>query len=124
MFRRLQCMQRQLPLKTRHNPTQNECLGDDFTPIAIETYSCLHPCFDSFFISYVHACIACHQQTSLVLWMLIFHYRQQVLRALQCVQALAILQWAATLNHDSLSLPHILASAPPSLVDLWHRRPF
>jgi hypothetical protein len=39
---------------------------DDFIPLAIETHGCLHPHFDSFFTSYVHANIACHQQTSLV----------------------------------------------------------
>jgi hypothetical protein len=40
------------------------------------------------------------------------------------VQAIAILQWAATLSHSSSSLPHISASAPPSLADLWQRMPF
>jgi hypothetical protein len=33
---------------------------DDFIPLAIMTYSCLHPHFDSFFTSCVHASIACH----------------------------------------------------------------
>ncbi len=46
--------------------------GDDFIPLAIETYDCLHPRFDSFFTSCLHANIACHQQTSLVPSMLIF----------------------------------------------------
>jgi glutaminase len=58
-------------------------LGNDFIPLAIETYGCLHPHFDSFLTSYVHACITCHQQTSLVASMFIFHSRQQVLIALQ-----------------------------------------
>jgi hypothetical protein len=35
-------------------------LKDDFITLAIKTYNCLHPCFDSFFISYVHAYIAHH----------------------------------------------------------------
>jgi hypothetical protein len=30
---------------------------DDFIPLAIETYSCFHPRFDSFLTSCVHACI-------------------------------------------------------------------
>jgi hypothetical protein len=33
---------------------------DGFIPLAIMTYSCLHLHFDSFFISCVHANIACH----------------------------------------------------------------
>jgi len=33
-------------------------LKDDFIPLVIETYDCLHPCFDSFLISCVHASIA------------------------------------------------------------------
>jgi hypothetical protein len=34
---------------------------NDFIPLAIETYSCLHLCFDSFLFSCVHACIAHNQ---------------------------------------------------------------
>ncbi len=49
---------------------------DDFIPLAIETYRCFHPCFNSFLTSCVHACIARHQQTSLILSMPISHYRQ------------------------------------------------
>ncbi len=55
---------------------------DDFIPLAIETYGCLHPRFDSFLIICVHAYVACHQQTSLIPSMLISHYKQQVLIAL------------------------------------------
>jgi hypothetical protein len=51
--------------------------------------------------------------------MLIFHYRQQMLIALQCVQAITILQQATILSHSFSSLPHIPTTAPPSLVDLW-----
>jgi len=40
--------------------------GDDFIPLAIKTHGCLHPHFDSFFISCVQASIVRHQQTSLV----------------------------------------------------------
>ncbi len=36
-------------------------LGDDFIPLAIETYSCLHPHFDSFLTICVHAYVARHQ---------------------------------------------------------------
>jgi len=35
-------------------------LRNDFIPLAIETYGCLHFHFDSFLISCVHACIICH----------------------------------------------------------------
>jgi intracellular septation protein A len=35
-------------------------LGDDFIPLAIETYDCIHFHFDSFFIFCVHANIARH----------------------------------------------------------------
>jgi hypothetical protein len=35
--------------------------GNDFIPFAIETYDCLHPRFDSFLTSCVHACITHYQ---------------------------------------------------------------
>jgi hypothetical protein len=38
---------------------------------------------------------------------------------LQCAQVIAILQWVAALGQGSSSLPHIIATAPLSLVDLW-----
>jgi hypothetical protein len=97
---------------------------EDFIPLATETYNCLHPHFDSFLTSCVHACITHHQQTSLVLLMFISHCKQQVSIALQHVQAITIFRQAITFSHSFTSLPHILASAPPSLVDLWHRMPF
>jgi hypothetical protein len=31
---------------------------DDFIPLAIKTYGCFHLCFDSFFISCIHANIS------------------------------------------------------------------
>jgi hypothetical protein len=99
-------------------------LGDDFIPLAIKTYNCFHPHFDSSLISYVHACIVHHQQTSLVPSMFIFHSRQQVSIALQLAQAIMILQQATTFSNIFSSIPHILVSAPSSLVDLWHRMPF
>jgi hypothetical protein len=98
-----------------------QVLGDDFIPLAIKTYSCLCPCFDSFLISCVHVCIVCHQQTPLVPLMFISLYKQWVSIALQHAQAIAILQWVATFSESSSSLPHIPANAPPSLVDLWQR---
>jgi len=70
---------------------------DDFIPLALKTYSCLHPCFDSLLTSCVHTNIVRHQQTSLVPSMLIFYYGQQMSIALQRAQAIAILQWAAHL---------------------------
>jgi hypothetical protein len=33
---------------------------NNFIPLAIETYDCFHPCFDSFFTSCVHANIVCY----------------------------------------------------------------
>jgi len=102
--------------------------GDDFIPLTIEIYDCFHHHFDSFFTSCVHACMTCHHQTSLLPLMLIFHYRQRVLIALQCVQAITIPQRAGMLSYSSSflssSLPHRPATAPPSLADLWQRMPF
>jgi len=97
---------------------------NDFIPLAIETYNCFHLHFDPFLISCVHASIVRHQQTSLVLSMLISYYKQWVLIALQHVQAITILQHVTTFNHSSSYLPHIPTNAPPSLVDLWQRMPF
>jgi hypothetical protein len=37
-----------------------ERMLDDFIPFVIETYNCLHPHFDSFLTSYVHAYIVRH----------------------------------------------------------------
>jgi hypothetical protein len=56
--------------------------------------------------------------------MLISHYRQWMSIALQHVQAITILQRAGTFNHSFSSFPHILVSASPPLIDLWHRMPF
>jgi hypothetical protein len=68
-----------------------QALGDDFIPLAIETYSCFHPRFDSFLIFCVHAYITRHQHTSLVLLMLIYHNSQQVLIALHHARIITIL---------------------------------
>jgi len=97
---------------------------DDFIPLAIETYGCFHLCFESFLTSCVHACIACHQQSSSLPLMLIFHYRQQMSITLQRAQAITILQQVSMLNHSSSSFPHIPANAPSSIADLWQRMPF
>jgi hypothetical protein len=35
-------------------------LGDDFIPLATETYNCFHSRFDSFLASCVHPCIIHH----------------------------------------------------------------
>jgi hypothetical protein len=62
-----------------HDKTQSytkQVPRDDFIPLAIKTYSCLHPRFDSFLTFYVHAYIVRHQHTSLVPLMLIYHNRQ------------------------------------------------
>ncbi len=94
-------------------------LRNDFIPLAIKTYNCLHPHFGYFLSSCVHASIACHQQTSLVPSMLIFYFKQQMSIAFQRAQAITIFQQVATLSHNSSSLPHILTNAPASLIDLW-----
>ncbi len=59
-----------------------QVLKDDFIPLAIKTYDCLHPHFDSYFISCVHISIIYYQQTFLVPSMPIPYYRQRVLIAL------------------------------------------
>jgi hypothetical protein len=59
--------------KARSYPKQTS--RNDFIPLAIKTYNCHHPHFDSFLTSCVHACIIHHQQTSLVPSMFIFHYK-------------------------------------------------
>ncbi len=59
-----------------------------------------------------------HQQTSLIPSMLTFYYKQRMLVALQCAQAIGILQQVAILNHNSLFLLHIQANALPSLANL------
>jgi hypothetical protein len=55
------------------------------------TYNCLHPCFDSCLIICVHAYVARNQQTPLIPSMLISHYKQRVLIALQRAQAIVII---------------------------------
>jgi hypothetical protein len=99
-------------------------LGDDFIPLTIETYDCFHPHFDSFFTSCVHACIAHHQQTSLIPSIFISDYKQWVSIALQHVQAIMIVQPAVSLITILHPLPHIPTNAFLSLVNLWHRMPF
>jgi len=51
--------------------------------------------------------------------MLVSYYQQRMSMALQCAQAIAILQWATTFGWGFSSLAHIKASAPPWLADLW-----
>jgi hypothetical protein len=48
--------------------------SDDFIPFTIETYECLHFCFDSFFITCAQTIIVRHQWFSLVLSMLASYY--------------------------------------------------
>jgi hypothetical protein len=72
----------------------------------------------SFDLFCVHASIAHHWETSLVLSVFISYYRQQELISFYCVQVIAIFQWVAMLSGSSSFFPHIPASAPPSLVDL------
>jgi hypothetical protein len=59
-------------------------------------FGCLHFCFDSFFTIFVQTTIVRHQQSSLIPLMLVFYYQQRMSIALQCVQAIAILQRAIT----------------------------
>jgi hypothetical protein len=92
---------------------------DDFIPLAIETYNCLHLHFYSFFISYLHVDIIHHQQISLVPSTLIFYYKQQMSLILLGAQTITILQKATMLNHSFSFLPHIPISPPASLANLW-----
>jgi hypothetical protein len=82
--------------------------GDDFIPLAIEIYGCFHLCFDSFFISCLHANIACYQETCLIPSMFISHYRQQMSIALKCVQVIMIFQQALTFTHNLFIYIHIV----------------
>jgi hypothetical protein len=93
--------------------------SDDFTPLAIEMYGCLHFHFDSFLIVYAQTTIAHHQQSSLIPSMLVFYYGQHVSITLQHAQAIAILQRTTTLGRGSSSLPHIIVNASPPLTNLW-----
>lgn len=49
-------------------------LGNNFIPLAIKIYGCLHLCFDSFFISCVWVTIAHHLRSSLITTMFISYY--------------------------------------------------
>jgi hypothetical protein len=66
--------------------------SDDFIPLVIETYGCLHFRFDSFFTAYAQTTIAHHQRSSLVPSMLVSYYGQHMSITLQHAQAIAILQ--------------------------------
>jgi hypothetical protein len=86
-------------------------------PLAIETYGCLHSCFASFLITCAQTIIMNHHVSSLVPLMLISHYWQCVSIALQCAQAITILQCAITLGWCSSFFPHIIINALSSLID-------
>ncbi len=76
-------------------------LRNYFIPLAIKIYGCLHTHFVSFFITYVHATIRCHQQSSLVPMMFISYYQQHVSIALQHEHAITILKCATMLGKHS-----------------------
>jgi hypothetical protein len=65
--------------------------SDDFIPLAIEMYGCLHFCFDSFFTAYAQTNIARHQQSSLIPLMFVSYYGQCMSITLQHAQAIVIL---------------------------------
>jgi hypothetical protein len=52
--------------------------SDDFIPLVIETYGCLHSHFDSFFTTYAQTTIARHQQSFLIPLMFVSYYGQRV----------------------------------------------
>jgi hypothetical protein len=58
--------------------------SDEFIPLAIETYGCLHFHFDSFFTAYAQTTIVHHQRSSLVPSMLVFYYGQCVHNPTAC----------------------------------------
>jgi hypothetical protein len=51
--------------------------SDDFIPLAIETYGCLHFHFHLFLTACAETTIARHQQSPLVPSMLVFYYGQR-----------------------------------------------
>jgi hypothetical protein len=57
----------------------------NFIPLAIETYGCLHSCFNSFFTTCVQATIAYHQRSILIPTMFISYYRQCVHNRSTCI---------------------------------------
>ncbi len=61
-----------------------------------------------------------HQRSSLVPLMLVSYYGQHMSITLQHAQAITIPQQTTALGWDFSSLPHIIPSAPPPPVDLWH----
>jgi hypothetical protein len=103
--------------KTRSYVKQT--LSDDFIPFAIETYGCLHSCFDSLLTPCAQTFIAHHQRSSLIPSMLVAYYQQCMSITLQHAQAIMILQRAITLGEGSSFLPHIIADASTSLAYLW-----
>jgi len=93
--------------------------NDDFIPFVIKTNGCLHSRFASFLIICAQTTITRHHVSSLIPSMFISHYQQCVSIALQCAQAITILQWTSTFGRSSSFLPHIIGNAPSSLTNLW-----
>ncbi len=93
-------------------------LGKDCIPLAIETYGCLHSHFNSFLITCAQNTIVRHQWSYLIPSMFISHYQQHLSIALQHAQTITIFQWVVAFGWGSSSLPHIIANALLSLVNL------
>jgi hypothetical protein len=55
-------------------------------------YGYFHFCFDSFLTTCAQTIITCHQESFLVPSMLVSYYQHRAFIALQCVQAITILQ--------------------------------
>jgi hypothetical protein len=82
--------------KTRSYIEQS--LGNDFIALTIETYGCLHSCFDSLLTNCAQTIVMCHQWSYLIPLMLGFYYQQHMSITLQHAQAISILQRVATLD--------------------------
>ncbi len=97
---------------------------------AMISFPMLSKCMGVFILFSIQLLTTCvqtiitHHQRSLVPSMFVSHYQLCVSIALQRAQAITILKRVATLGRSSSFLPHIIANAPLSLVDLWQATTF
>ncbi|KAL3682484.1 hypothetical protein R1sor_000506 [Riccia sorocarpa] len=93
--------------------------SDDFIPLALETYGCLHPRFDAFIVQCAHDMLSRSSHIPLPPSLLITSYRQRIAVALQRSHALAILQRATAVTAASSSLPPLSSTPSVPLVDMF-----
>jgi len=99
-------------------------LWNDFIPHAIKTFDYCYSHFNLLFTSYYEATKAHHQQSFFFLQCLFFYYWQCVSIALQCAQAIVILQHAIMFEKHSSFVSHITTNASSSLANLWQMTTF